>query len=236
MKKLAKRMLGLMGGIAVIYLLILVHPNPLFAYESQHRNFEIHSDLPISESVKPVIDDAILRLEQSELYKPQAEFQLYLCNKSWRFRFFTRNGNAGGVVNFLFSPNIFIREHELATNQLIPPKSWKNSLADRHLSYFIAHEPVHSLQREWDPFLIFKAPIEVVEGYAEYVAKSPTRNLPHLKEDFGKQAPSMNPGNGLYVKYHLYIAYLIEEKGYRFSTIVEIQPELEKTLAEIMEK
>jgi hypothetical protein len=104
MKKLVKRMLGLIVAIAVAYLLILMNPNPLFAYESQYRNLEIHSDLPISESVKPVLDDAILRLEQSELYEPQAEFQLYLCNQSWRFRFFTRNGNAGGVVNFLLSP------------------------------------------------------------------------------------------------------------------------------------
>jgi hypothetical protein len=76
----------------------------------------------------------------------------------------------------------------------------------------------------------------VVEGYAEYVAKSPTRDLLQLKEDFRNQAPSMNPANGLYDKYQLYIAYLMEEKGYRFPQIVQAQPDLAKTLAEITEQ
>jgi hypothetical protein len=158
---------------------------------------------------------------------------LYLCNEDWRFKFFTRNGNAGGVVNFVISKNIFIRENEIATNRLIPPRKWKNPLTDRPLSYFIAHEAIHSLQRKYDRFLVLKVPVEIVEGYAEYIAKSPTRDMELLKEDWWGSAPTMDPSNGLYDKYHLYVGYLMEEKGYDFERLLEERPNIDSTLNRI---
>jgi hypothetical protein len=236
MKKKVRRLIGLIVGIGAIYIILLNYPNPLFTFDIQYKNFEIFSDRPIPKEINIVIDDAVKRLEYSELYKSNYRFKLYLCNEDWRFRFFTRNKNAGGVVNFLFSPNIFIRENIIEKNQLVPPKTWNNPLTDRPLSYFIAHEATHSLQREYDKLLIFAAPIEVVEGYAEYIGKSKTNNLDNLKENFADNSPSMNPKSGLYDKYNLYIRYLIEEKGYNFERIVQEQPDIEKSLEELMGK
>jgi hypothetical protein len=236
MKKKAKGIIVLIFGIIAVYLLLLIYPNPLFDFKVQYQNFEIFSDHPIPKDISIVIDDAKERLENSELYNSNYKFNLYLCNENWRFIFFSRNGNAGGQVNFLFSPNIFIRENEIMSNQIIPPKTWKNPMEDRPLSYFIAHEATHSLQRENDRFLIFKVPVEIVEGYAEYVGKSKTNNLDVLKEKFLNNSPSMNPKSGLYDKYNLYISYLIDHKGYNFEQIIQEQPDLNKSLDELMRK
>tara|TARA_R110002073_G_scaffold15279_2_gene60581 strand:- start:2 stop:709 length:708 start_codon:yes stop_codon:yes gene_type:complete len=216
--------------IGSIYCLFLLYPTPLFANKHQYRNFTIHSDTPIPQSIEAVVDDTIQRLEASELYEPSDNFKLYLCNKDWLFKFFTRNGNAGGVVNFIISPNIFIRESEIASNQLIQPTSWKNSMEDRPLSYFIAHEAVHSLQRKHDKFLIFKAPVAVTEGYAEYIAKAKSLSLEKLIESYRNSSPAMNPENGLYDRYNLYISFLIERKDYSFSRLVEEKIDLEEVL------
>ena len=229
--KIFGKLASVVGGI---YFIFLLYPNPLFANNYLYRNFTIYSDRQIPKNIETVIDDTIKRLETSELYKTTDKFKVYLCNESWRFKFFTRNENAGGVVNFLLSPNIFIRESKVETNQLIPPISWKNSMADRPLSYFLTHEAIHSLQRKYDRFLMFKAPAEVIEGYAEYIAKYKTTNINKLIENFKNNSPSMNPENGLYDRYNLYIFILIKHKGYSFKKIIQEKPDLEKTLIESM--
>lgn len=216
------------------YLLLLIYPSPLFANKYQYRNFTVYADTSISKHVELVIDDSIRRLEKSVLYASDSRFEVFLCNADWRFALLTRNTNAGGVVNFLLSPNIFIRKNNLELNQLIPPHTWTNSLADRPLSYFIAHEATHSLQRGYDHFLLLRAPIEIIEGYADYIAKSGTFNLATLKNAFRANDLSMNPKNGLYDKYHLYVGYLIEEKGYDFEMLVSEQPEMAKTLDDLI--
>ncbi len=234
---MSKRTIGISGSAALligsIYLLFLLYPTPLFANKYQYRNFTIHSDAPIPQSIEAVIDDTIQRLEASELYETADNFELYLCNKNWLFNFFTRNGNAGGAVNFLLSPNIFIRENEIASNRLIPPTSWENSMADRPLSYFVAHEAVHSLQRKHNKFLIFNAPVAITEGYAEYIAKSSSSSLEKLIEGYRSDSPAMNPENGLYDRYNLYISFLIERKGYSFNRLIEEKLDLEEVLAGI---
>lgn len=236
MKKQIKKLTGFILGIGLIYLSILIYPNLLFANHYDYKNYEIYSDNPIPENIENVLDDAINRIEFSELYDPNENFRLYLCNDNWRFYFFTRNNNAGGVVNFIISGNIFIRENDVANNEIIPPKSWRNSLVDRPLSYFISHETIHSLQRKYDRFLILTTPVEIIEGYAEYIAKRKTNNLDALISDYRANSSTMNPKNGLYDKYNLYVHYLIEKKGYNFERIINEQPDIEKTLSELIEK
>lgn len=234
-KKLIKRTVGLLIGTGLIYLSILVYPNFLFANHYEYKSYQIYSDGPINENIKSVIDDAIRRIEKSELYNTNSKFNLYLCNADWRFKFFTRNGNAGGIVNFMISGNIFIRENDIENNQIIPPDTWINLLKDRPLSYFIAHESIHSLQRAYNKFLILKVPTEIIEGYAEYIAKRETKDMKSLIEDYKNNSSTMNPSNGLYDKYNLYVCYLIEGKGFNFEEIVVKQPDIEETLKELLQ-
>ena len=127
MKKWLARSVGLFFGIALIYLAMLVYPNLLFSNHLVYRNYQVYSDRPIDEKIKVVLDDAISRLERSEIYTHDSKFYLYLCSDHWRFKFFTRNENAGGQVNFVISGNIFIRENDIVKNQIIPPTNLEES-------------------------------------------------------------------------------------------------------------
>lgn len=236
MKHRLKKIIGFSLSMVFIYLFLLVNPNSLFAHKYEYRNFKVYADQAITENIDFVIDDAISRLEKSDLYEATDQFDVYLCNDSWRFRFFTRNGNAGGVVNFLISPNIFIRESSIETNQIIPPGGWMYSREDRPLSYFIAHEAVHSLQRKHNTFLQFSTPPFILEGYADYIAKKPNFDYERYEKLYLENDPMMNPQSGLYLRYHLYVAYLIEKKSYSFFDIIEEQPDLEKTLKLCLEE
>ena len=221
---------GFIVAIVIFYLAILINPSFLFANNYQYKNFQVYSDQTISENIDNVIDDAIKRLQQTELFDQTDKLQVYICNDHWRFKFFTRNGNAGGVVNFLFSPNIFIRESNIDKNEIVPPGGWMYTPKERPLSYFIAHEAVHSLQRKYNPFLQLTTPSYILEGYADYIAKKPDFNYDAYKKMYLENDFVMNPKNGQYHKYHFYISYLIDKKGYDFERIVEEEPDLEGVL------
>ena len=231
--KFIKKLSVLFVSVIFLNIALLIQPEFLFANKYEYRNFSIHSDREIPNEIESVLDDAILRLEASSLYDEKISIDVFLCNDNWRFTLLTRAPEAGGLVNFVFSPNIYIRENDIKNNAIIPPESWSNPLDDRPLSYFIAHEAIHSLQRNYDPFLVLKASPEVIEGYADYIAKGSSNNLESLLKDYDENKRTMNLESGLYDKYQLYVRYLIEEKGYTFTQLVKEQPDLETTLSGI---
>jgi len=47
-----------------------------------------------------------------------------------------------------------------------------HSCNDRPLSYFIAHEATHALQRKFDKWMLLKTPAYIIEGYADYIGKA----------------------------------------------------------------
>ncbi|MFK7908117.1 MAG: hypothetical protein AB8B69_23500 [Chitinophagales bacterium] len=227
MKSILKKLLITFISTVGIYLLLLWHPNPLFAHQYDYQNFVVYSDRAIPQEMETVLKDAEERLSFSELYEQGDTFRIYICNDAWRFAFFTRNPNAGGVVNFPISPNVFIRESDIPANELIPPKGWMYTPKERPLSYFIAHEATHSLQRKTDPFLQLKAPVHIIEGYADYIGKCKDFDFETFKNLYLNDDFVMNPANGLYNKYHLYVAYLMEKKGFDFEQLVKEQPSME---------
>lgn len=225
-----KRSALLAVSATAIYIGLLIFPGLLFAHQTTYKNFNVYSDRQIDPNVKVVLEDVLARLEHSELYSNEVSFNVYLCNDQWRFNLFTRNPNAGGQVNFLISSNIFIRESDVATNQLIPPNGWMFEMDTRPLSYFIAHESVHALQRAHDPFMVIHTPNHIIEGYADYIAKRPDFDFNQYTQLLRDADSSMDPKNGLYKRYHLYSAILIDSLNLSFKDVLRTEPELEKTL------
>jgi hypothetical protein len=233
MKRFFKRGITLLLGTGGLYLLLLVYPNFLFSHHLEYKNFKVYSDRAIPISLQPLLDTSYENLKQSELFEESDIFYLYFCYETWRFTFFTRNKMAGGVVNFLVSPNIFIRESDIENNEIIPPNGWMLSRHDRPLTYFISHEATHSLERKISPFLPVKVEPYILEGYGDYIAKKTTFDFEHYRNLYLKNDLVMDPKNGLYNKYHLYIAYLMEVKKMSFLEIIQTQPDLETTLSEL---
>ena len=236
MKKVIKLSLRICLSFGILYAILLIYPNPLFAHNYEYKNFNIYSDQQIPVEIENVIDDALNRLVKSELYHQNEEFNVYICNASWRFQLFTRNQKAGGAVNFAFCPHIFLRESNIEENKLIPHKSWKykaNS-ESRSLAYFLTHEAVHSLQCRYDRMMVFYSSTEIIEGYADYIAKSDEMLFDKLKKAYLDDSPKMDPKNGLYDIYTLYMSYLIDQMGYNYIQILDEEPNMDEVLQSIV--
>ena len=233
--KTIKRSSILLGCCCLVYIGLLLFPSILFSHEARFEQFHIYSDRPIPTEIEAILQDVKRRISASALYQEDARFTIYFSNDDWRFTFFTRNPMAGGVVNFLFTADIFIRESVIEENRIVPPGDWLFEANERTLSYFIAHEAVHSMQSRLDRYLIFKAPHYILEGYADYIAKVNANSYTSLCADFLANAPEMDPKNGLYNQYHLYMAYWLDKRGYDFFRMLKEQPDLESTMTILQE-
>lgn len=193
----------------------------LFAYHHHYKNFDVHSDLPISSDIDKVLDDVIFRISHSELYDSRDSFSIYICNSTWRLLLFTRRAGVGGLVNQGLSDNVFIRESEIAENKIVSPTKGEEIALpeERPLSYFIAHEITHVLQTKVDRFMHFTTPTYIVEGYADYIGKATHFKYGRYLNNLNRNDITMNPETGLYNKYHLLVAHLMDKKGMTFQEI-----------------
>ena len=195
----------------------IVYPAPLFAYSRSEGMFIIRSDRPIDASMKQVIADAERRLKTSSLHHPDDSFRLFICNESWRLWLLSRNGSVGGSTDTLLTLNIYIREADAASNQLVIHQGKLADAEDRPLSYFIAHEATHVLQaRRFGRFLALRYPEWLVEGHADMVAKGGDFDLPTNRKLLSANHPLLSARFarlGLYRRYHLMAASLIQQRG-----------------------
>jgi membrane-bound lytic murein transglycosylase MltF len=147
----------------------------------------------------------------------------------------TRNPNVGGLVNQGLSNNVFIRESEIEKNKIISPTKGQEIalVEERPLSYFLAHEITHTLQTKIERFMFLTTPEYIVEGYADYIGKGASFDYGRYLNDFKNNHFTMNPTTGLYNKYHLMVAYLIDIKGLSFQEIVEQKRSAEEIENEI---
>lgn len=212
------------------FLTLLFFPQVLFQEKYSSGNITVYSDRKIDSNIKNVLDTAILKITQSELYDSNLNFTVFLCNDIWRFSFYSfGNSDAGAITHTRLTGNIFIRPCNISANTIIPPKNWlfakpPYSLADRPLSYFIAHEMVHDLQLHCQGSSYFTTHKWITEGYADFIAKGESfdfaANLKLLKQG----APELAPNAGLYRYFHLLIFYLINKKHLTIKSIVKYNP------------
>jgi hypothetical protein len=233
MKRLVRRsfVAALLGAGA--YLAVLVYPQPLFAHELRSAMLTVHAIRPIPPAMHETMARATARLQASPLYPRAAGVQVFLCDDQRLFAVFARqNYRVGGIADALVSQHVFLRESDMQHDRLISP-SGTPVAADRPLSYFIAHEAMHiAIARHVGRVRYARLPQWVDDGYADYVARSIDYGdaLRKLKEDARELDPARS---GLYLRYHLMVAYLLEKKGMRLDDLLDSPPPAEQVLAEL---
>ncbi|HEY0627280.1 MAG TPA: hypothetical protein VGD10_11170 [Allosphingosinicella sp.] len=205
---------GLLLGSLVLALLLF--PQPLFGYSMSHDQFRVWSDRPIDPAMTRVLNDAVRRLRTSKLYDPDEEFRLFICNDAWRLWIFARSTAVGGSADTVLSRNIYLREADVASNRLIPPGGVLSDAEVRPLSYFVAHEATHIIEsRTFGRLMKYRYPDWLTEGYADLIGKGGDfdfeENRRLLQADDNRLDPRRS---GLYRRYHLMVAYLIEGRGH----------------------
>lgn len=238
-KTFLKITLPIFGIFFTVCLTIFIFPQLLFAHKTTYKTFTVYSDRPINKSIEEVLDNAVFRLSESDLYDSKQLYKLYICNDLWRLMIFSRgNSNVGAIAYGDLTKDIFFRPVDFQNNKIIPPESWKFAknpftFNDRPLSYYIAHESRHILESVHTNRMSWQYPNWLIEGYADYVGKGGdfdfAENLRLYKED----APELDPSKGLYRRYHLTVAYLLEIKNMKITDIFANPPSEEQILEEL---
>jgi hypothetical protein len=171
--------------------------------------------------MRATLDRARARLNRSTIPDPARVQHVFMCQSRWLFAFFARNNyNVAGVADVFIGQNIFLRESDLEHDRLIGA-SGRPAPADRPLSYFIAHEIMHIEHgRLLGRLGYLRLPQWADDGHADYVARD--IDLAQALQGFKAVVPELSPArSGLYVRYQLMVAYLIEKKGVEPRDVLE---------------
>lgn len=210
-------------GVLFLYFMLLCYPQSFFAQSVGHQNLTLYSDRPFQpEAGAQVLALAYQKLSASPLFSARDHYSIFVCNARWRQRlFFNRVYGVGGVSFYPVTYNTFIRDSIIEENRLISP-SGKVVASDRSLDYFIAHEITHSMTgKAIGPLRFYRLSEWVREGYADYVGKGASFKYDEALRAFHANAPEMDRWHsGLYLRYHLLVAYLLEKKGWSLSQVL----------------
>ena len=208
----------LVSGVLTLgaaYVALLAAPYPLFAYQAGYANIRVYSDRPIPPSILPVLSAAEVRLEQSPINDPRLTHRIFICNDTARFTFFTTFRYQVGGVNYgLLNQIVFLRPVNIEHNRLISPTG-REVAGERTLVYFLAHEMTHSLEVNYlGRSGYWRLPQWKREGYADVVGRGGEFNFAKQLAAFQRGDVSMDYGrSGLYLRFQLMVAYLMERKG-----------------------
>ena len=206
------------AGIVVLYLGLLCYPGLFFTYSFTREGITLFSDEPIPpEPAERILEDVERRLVRSPLATPPLakDLRVYICNRRWRFVLFANTKyKAAGLAYAPLAGNVFLREVHFDANRLVG-YSGKEAAGARTLSYYIAHEIMHILvARELGVVKQWLLPAWKNEGYADLVAKGGDFDYEQVREQLRRGDRELDPKrSGLYLRYHLLVAYLIERKG-----------------------
>lgn len=227
------------AGVACVlasaaYLLLLAFPQPLFAHSMHGGGVTVHATQPLPDAMRATLARAEERLRRSPLYTPQDTTHVFICQEGALFGLFARqNYQVGGVSDWLVGQHVFLRESDLENDRLISPRGIPVP-ADRPLSYFIAHEAMHiAIVRRLGRPRYSQLPQWVDDGYADYVARTVDLEdaLRKMKADERELDPRRS---GLYIRYHLLVAYLLEQKGMSIDALLLNPPDRESVERELM--
>jgi hypothetical protein len=229
--KAAKTGLFSVVGICVLlalYIGILCVPEPFFRYSMRYNQITLYSDRVIPKNTAGILQQAEARIKKSGIYDPFLEQRIFLCNNRLRFLFFANTRYRVGGINYVYlNRNIFLRESDLEKDRMIGP-SGHEVRGERTFTYYLAHEMVHGLEvRKSGRLGYSRMPVWIVEGYADYIAKGKT-DLKDLLKKYRQKSIEMDPvHSGLYLRYQLFVAWLIEKKGTSFESMNQYKnPEL----------
>lgn len=152
--------------------MIILYPQPLFAYKVEYKQFNVYSNEKISDDIKPVLESALAIMKKSELYDPAYKADIFLSYNTYFNKIddivLGHEPTAKAIDN-----NLIFKVRVDIDKNLVYPTYHKP--CEQSLSYLITHEMAHCLQAhkygilKFNPF---KHPeMWKLEGYPEYIAR-----------------------------------------------------------------
>jgi hypothetical protein len=232
-RRILRRSLVALSLGTMAYFAILAYPQPLFAGEVAGPGLTIHATEPMPAAMQETLDRALVRLQRSPLFGTAGNVHVFICQSRGMFSLFARqNYRVGGVADWLVGQHAYLRESDLHNDLLISPGGTPVA-ADRPLSYFVAHEAMHiAVARYVGRARYSQMPQWVDDGYADYIARDIDYSsaLQRLKENARELDPQRS---GLYLRYHLMVAYLLEKKQVQLADLLLSPPDRDAVESEL---
>jgi hypothetical protein len=219
---------------------IIAYPEPLYAHHAEAGRLRLHSDRPFDpEKAQTLLAEVERRLAAAPaaLRDDRSVYRIIVSNSEWRRRLtFLWNYGAGGVNYYPLGGAVFIRQSDIeagtvlrADGSAVPPP--------RTLAYYAAHEIGHSLiGRKAGPLANWNLPAWVREGLADYIGFGGEVDVGALTLALRAGERDLDPKrSGLYARYRLLVAYLLEREGWTVERLLEEklpQVEAERMLLE----
>ena len=214
-RRWVRRLLSSVGVAVVVYSVLLLRPQIVFAYEVRAGNVVLHARRPLPDHAAQVGADAQQRVGRSSLYVPTDTYDVYLCDTPALFALFAPwHYNVGGVADVYLTGKIWLRPSHIERDRIVGP-SGAEATGDRTLTYFIAHEITHVMAaRRLGRRAYYQLETWQHEGYADYVAKAGAFDFEREHGDFQAGVVALDPRrSGLYLRYHLLVAELLDHQG-----------------------
>jgi hypothetical protein len=194
---------------AVGYLLLLMFPQPLFAYTVTYEHYTVHSREPIDPEIQSVLDSAETRLKRSPIYDADIDRSIYLTNGFKMYALLSHKAYKSFANSVPFINNVFLNKTDVPGDRVYMNREKNNS---RSLSGVIAHETTHLfIRNRYGTVTASLMPAWKNEGYCEYIAGDSTISLAE-----GMRLWRENPADDTgyrYTKYHAMVKYLLEVEG-----------------------
>jgi hypothetical protein len=195
-----------------LYVALIVHPDPLFAYELQANSIVLHAREPLPPEAAGLAQAAHARIARSPFFVEGDSYHVYLCDSPALFSFLSLKPGVGAVAQVYFVGQVLLRPSHIARDRLIGP-SGNEVPGERTLTYYIAHEITHSMvARRIGRVAYARLADWQREGYADYVAKAGSFDFEVALADFRADARDLDPvRSGLYLRYQLLTVYALDQ-------------------------
>ncbi len=201
---------GLIIAVGALYLLLLAWPQPIFRNTLQHAGIHVHSMDEIPPETSTLLQQVHERVSKSELYHPEMQYDIFICNSDWLYTVLAPRGRDGFGACFPITDNIFLSNVDLRNNISF---AYREDFNDRPFVAVVAHEITHVLLRQetglWGEQ---KAPTWLKEGYCEMIAgeSSFPAVMGNILLAIGEKEGG---GSFIYFKYRRMVEYLIQIEG-----------------------
>ncbi len=224
-------------ALVALATILIVWPDPLFAYSAGSGKIVVHSDQPIpAAGGKKFLHDCEALLARSPLKAEGLHYHLYVTNAAWRHHlFFVQHPEASGVTYFYgLGGSAFLTGANFNTGRLI--KWGYVTTPPRTLAFFCAPELTHIVEGEHLGVIASeRQPSWVHEGFADYVGIEQRQSFEELNTALGTRETDvpMMMAYGSYPRFRLLVTYFLEKKGWTIDELMRTRLTYEQAMAQM---
>ncbi|MFS4449597.1 hypothetical protein [Maribacter sp. 2307UL18-2] len=219
--KISKRIRNFVfGGLAIIYAMLLLFPQILFSNTLEYQNFRVyyHSEKTDINQIAIILDKSLKLLSSSEVFDPEKEQRIFLCDSFKEFTFFAPLSRKSFAVTYPVTQHIFLSRSTIDINEIKRNGSENNV---RMLSGVVAHETTHVGLEDELSFLKYRLlPTWKNEGYCDYIARGSSYDEKLGWRQICEATDNNDSPSFKYFRYMTYVQYLLEKEVISFDTFL----------------